>query len=292
MRLLASVFLLFALASCGSKPDFVPKYFAPTNTGDTVLIPFEPGIDDTASLVGRICRPDEPGRYRLVVINHGAPSDPNRKADMQPTGCDTEAAQFFTDRNYVVIFALRRGFGHSTGPVVEDTGGCRAPNYFRSGLTGAMDIDAILRYGLALPFVQPTGAIVIGQSTGGWATIAYDSVDNPKASIFISFAGGRGGHAWPDPPTNCRPDLLIADAKRFGQSSVAPMLWVYAENDTFFPQELVKEMHQAYVRAGGRAELVFTPPIGNEGHGLFYAPGGSLLWGPTVERYIAEQTPQ
>jgi dienelactone hydrolase len=188
------------------------------------------------------------------------------------------------------VFALRRGFGHSTGPVVEDTGGCLAPNYFRSGLTGAVDIDAILRYATAQPYAQPNNAIVIGQSTGGWATIAYDSVEHAKASVFISFAGGRGGHAWPDPPTNCRPDLLIAAAKRFGESAAAPMLWVYAENDTFFPPELVREMHQAYIRAGGRAELVFTPPIGREGHGLFYAPGGTTLWGPTVERYIAEQS--
>jgi hypothetical protein len=48
-------------------------------------------------------------------------------------------------------------------------------------------------------------------------------------------------------------------------------------------------MHRAYVTAGGRAELVFVPPYGTEGHGLFYAPGASAVWGPIVERYMAQQ---
>ena len=290
-RLLGWVMVLL-LAGCGGSLDFVPRYFAPTNSGTQVLIPLEPGISDTASLQGRICRPDIPGRLPVVVINHGAPSDPSRRSEMQPTGCDTEAAEWFMDRGYVVVFALRRGFGGSTGPVVEDTGVCVAPNYFRSGLTGAMDIDAILQFATTLPYTRPQGAIVIGQSTGGWATVAYDSVEHPKAAMFISFAGGRGGHAYPDPPTNCRPDLLIAGAKRFGESAVAPMLWIYAENDTFFPPSLATALHKAYTAAGGRAELVFTPPYGREGHGLFYAPGASAVWGPIVERYIAQASRQ
>ena len=285
-RILAALGVLL-LAACGSRPDFVPRYFSPTDGGIPVLIPLEPAVSDSAALVGRVCRPDIPGRLPVVVINHGAPSNPDLRDQMQPPGCDSEMSQFFMDRGYVVVFALRRGFGHSTGPDVEDTGACVAPNYFRAGLTSAMDVDAILRFATHLPYARPDGAVVIGQSTGGWATIAYNSVQNPLAKIFISFAGGRGGHAWPDPPTNCRPDLLIAAAKRYGESSVAPMLWIYAENDTFFPPELAREMHTAYVRAGGRAQLVFTPPFAREGHALFTAPGGSAVWGPIVDGYIA-----
>ncbi len=276
------------LSGCSTRPDFVPRYFSPTDGGIPVLIPLEPGVSDSASLVGRLCRPDIPGRLPVVVINHGAPANPNLRAEMQPTGCDSEPAQWFMDRGYLVVFALRRGFGGSTGPVVEDQGACRAPNYFRSGMFGAMDIDAILRYATSLPFARPTGAIVVGQSTGGWATVAYDSVPNPNAAAFISFAGGRGGHAWPEAPTNCRTDLLDDAARRYGQTSQAPMLWIYAENDTFFPPDVVKPMHAAYTKASGRAELVFVPAFGREGHGLFYAPGGSLVWGPIVDAYLAQ----
>lgn len=289
VKRVACVMLVLLIAACDTRPNFVPRYFAPTDTGIPVLIPLEPGVTGGATLVGRVCRPDIPGRLPVVVINHGSPSDLSRIREMQPTGCDTEAAQWFTDRGYLVVFALRRGFGGSTGPAVENSGYTMTPNFFRAGLVGAMDIDAILRFATSLPYAQPTGAIVIGVSTGGWATVAYDSVKTPKAAAFISFAGGRGGHAFPDPPRNVAPDRLIDAAKRYGQSSVMPMLWVYAENDTFIPPSLATDMQKAYTLAGGRAELVFTPPVGNEGHSLFYAPGGSKIWGPIVEKYLAQQ---
>ena len=282
--------LLLALGACSGRPEFVPRYFSPTDAGIPVLIPLEPGVSDTAQLVGRVCRPDVPGRLPVVVINHGAPSIPDLKLRMEPTGCDTEAAQWFMDRGYLVVFALRRGFGQSTGPVVEDQGICFRPNYFRSGLFGAMDIDAILRFATALPYARRDNAVVIGQSTGGWATVAYDSVPNPLARVFINFAGGRGAHDIADPTTICRPDLLVDASKRYGESSVAPMLWVYARNDSFFPPPVANQLHAAYARAGGHAELVFTPAFANEGHALFYGKGGSDVWGPIVERYIAEQT--
>lgn len=286
------------LAGCDTRPEFVPRYFSPTDAGIPVLIPLEPGVSDSAELVGRVCRPDVPGRLPVVVINHGSPSNYALKDRMEPTGCDTEAAQWFTDRGYLVVFALRRGFGRSTGPVVEDTthrsrdgtGVCYHPNYFRSGLFGAQDIDAILRFATTLPYARPDNAIVIGQSTGGWATIAYDSVEHPLARVFINFAGGRGAHDDADPTTICRPDLLVAAAKRYGESAQLPMLWVYAQNDGFFPQPVATQLHLAFTRAGGRAQLVFTPPFGNDGHFLFYGSGGSDVWGPIVERFIAEQT--
>lgn len=288
LRLILLAALL--LAGCDTRPDFIPRYYSPTDAGIPVLIPLEPGVSDTAQLVGRVCRPDIPGRLPVVVINHGAPSVPDLRLRMEPTGCDTEAAQFFMDRGYVVVFALRRGFGQSTGPVVENTGLCYNPNYFRAGLAGAMDIDAILRFATSLPYARPDNAVVIGQSTGGWATIAYDSVPHPLAKVFISFAGGRGAHDAADPSTICRPDLLVAAAKRYGEESVLPMLWIYARNDTFFPEPVATQMHEAYARAGGHAELVFTPPFGREGHGLFYGQGGSAVWGPIVEAYIAAAT--
>jgi pimeloyl-ACP methyl ester carboxylesterase len=128
--------------------------------------------------------------------------------------------------------------------------------------------------------------VVVGQSTGGWATLAYDSVRRPKAVAFVNMAGGRGGRANGEPDSNCRPDLLVAAARRYGESTVVPQLWVYARNDSFFPPDLVGQMYAAFTAAGGRAELVQLGAFGGDGHGLFYAPGGSAVWGPSVERYL------
>ncbi len=282
----ALLLLAVLLAGCGARPEFVPRFYAPVGTGDMVLIPMEPGVSNSAALVGRVCRPDLPGPLPVVVINHGSPSRPEDIKLMQPTACDSEPAQWFNERGFIVLFALRRGFGGSTGPLVESSGACSSPRYFRSGLDGARDIEAMLNFAARLPDAQPSGAVVVGQSTGGWATIAYNAVRNPRAGAFINMAGGRGGRATGEPDSNCRPDLLVESARRYGESAVVPMLWVYARNDTFFPPDLAEKMVRAYTRAGGKADFVQPVAFGRDGHGLFYAPGGSAVWGPLVERYL------
>jgi dienelactone hydrolase len=283
-------FLPLLLTFCSTRPDFVPRYFAPTGAGEAVLIPFGDEASDV-QLVGRVCRPDVPGRRPVVVINHGAPSRPEDRLEMQPASCTSEPAQWFNARGYIVVFALRRGFGGSTGPVVENSGICSNPAYLRSGLTSAQDVEAVVRYATSLPDALPTGAIVAGLSTGGWATIAYNSLPHPRVVGLINMAGGRGGHAFGEAGENCRPDLLVAAAKRFGETGISPMLWVYALNDSFFPPALAQEMAAAYNRSGGRAGLVQPAAYGADGHGLFYAPGGSRIWGPIVDSYLATLPP-
>lgn len=260
---------------------FAPEYDV---NGELISIPMP---DTPDILAGRVCAPRRGGPWSVVVINHGSPARPDLRASMQPIRCDSEPVRWFTQRGYLVVAALRRGFGLSTGAPVENVGDCDAPDYTKSGFTGAHDIDAILRFALTLPQARRERPVVIGQSTGGWATIAYDSAEAPLSSRFISFAGGRGAHAFPTPPTNCRPDLLVAASARFGARASAPMLWISAENDSFFSIGLITDMQLAYNQAGGDARLARLPAIGTEGHALFYAPGGSKLWGPAVERYLA-----
>jgi len=285
-RLAVALAALAMLAGCSSRPDYVPRYFSPIGEGELVLIPLDPP-DRDIQLVARICRPDDAARAPVVVIAHGAPSDPARIGEMQPTGCDSEPARWFNDRGYIVVFALRRGFGGSTGPMVESTVRCDRPSYFRPALAAARDIDATVKYATALPYAQPTGAIVIGQSTGGWATIAYDSVPHPQVAALISMAGGTGGHAYGEPGQICDPEAFLAATKRFGQISISPMLWVYAQNDSFFPPDWVRQMASIYQRTGSKLIVAQVPPYGQDGHGLFYAPGGSQVWGPIIQNYLA-----
>lgn len=257
----------------------------PSAQGELISIPM-PNTPDI--LAGRLCTPRRGGPWSVVVLNHGSPASPELRSGMQPASCDSEPVRWFTQRGYLVVAALRRGFGLSTGTPVEEVGKCDAPDYARSGLAGAQDIDAILKYARALPQARPGRSVVIGQSTGGWATIAYDSAAAPPSTLFISFAGGRGAHAFPTLPTNCRPDLLIEASALLGGRATAPMLWISAENDSFFPLTVITAMLRAYNRAGGDAQLVTLPAVGHEGHALFYALGGSKLWGPVVERYLAQ----
>ncbi len=78
----------------------------------------------------------------------------------------------------------------------------------------------------------------------------------------------------------------------FGARSSVPSLWLYAENDSLFPPELVTRMHGAYVQAGGRAELRMVPPIVHDGHNLFADFGGRVRWLRALDLFLrAQQLP-
>lgn len=203
--------------------------------------------------------------------------------------CDQEAAQWFTTRGYAVVFALRRGYGATGGDWAEGFGGCAQADYIHAGLETARDIAAVVDYATTLPGVRPDGAVVVGQSAGGWGAIAYDSQPHPKVAALVAMAGGRGGHEDNVPNQNCRPERLAEAVGRFGATASTPMLWVYAANDSYFAPQIADALHRAFTAAGGKAALEQPGPYDGDGHRLFFGPGGSVVWGPMVERYLAQQ---
>jgi dienelactone hydrolase len=252
-------------------------------------VPVIDGRGRTLFLKTRLCRPAGDGPSTLVSINHGSPPNAADRPKMKLGSCQQQAAQWFLSRGYVVAFALRRGYGETGGTWAEDQGGCQSPDYFRAGLETARDIDAVVNFATNLPFVKREGAVVVGQSAGGWGTIAYDSAQHPKVAAFIVMAGGRGGHRNQQPNNNCRTDLLVEAAKRYGASVSTPMLWIYAANDSYFGPPIVRAMWRGFTAAGGTGDLEQPGPYMEDGHHLFFGPGGSDVWGPLVERYLAEQ---
>ncbi|MGO8830071.1 MAG: alpha/beta hydrolase family protein [Steroidobacteraceae bacterium] len=242
-----------------------------------------------AQLKTRVCRPAIDAPEPLVIINHGSPPNSSERPKMQLGRCEHEAAQWFLARGFVVAFVLRRGYGETGGTWAEDQGGCDYPNYLSAGVETARDIDAVVNYVTALPYVRRDSAVVVGQSAGGWGAIAYDSLPHPKVGAFVVMAAGRGGHRHNQPNDNCRADLLIDAARRFGAHAATPMLWVYSANDSYFAPPIARAMWHAFTAAGGRADLEQPGPYGTDGHRLFFGPHGSSVWGPLVERYLAAQ---
>lgn len=242
-------------------------------------------------LQARVCYPAMTGDApaRLAVINHGSPPSASARPTMQLGRCDQEAARWFTRRGYAVIFALRRGYGATGGDWAESYGGCARADYVHAGLETARDIAAVMDYATALPGVRPDGAVVVGQSAGGWGAIAYDSQSHPKVAAFVAMAGGRGGHEDNVPNQNCHPEQLAEAAGRFGATASTPMLWVYAANDSYFAPQIADALHQAFTGAGGKAELERPGPYDGDGHRLFFGPGGSAVWGPMIERYLTQR---
>lgn len=252
-------------------------------------IPVQDADGTPRLLYAQVCRPDSEAPARVVVIAHGSPPNEAERPAVRLAGCDREAMQWFLVRGYLVIAALRRGYGATGGAWAEGYGRCSDPDYAHAGLETARDLQASITYATNLPDARPDGVVVVGQSAGGWGAIALDSLPHPQVAALVNIAGGRGGRHNGVPNSNCRPDRLAETAGRLGVTASTPMLWIYAANDTYFSPEIADATHKAFTRAGGRAELVQRAAFGRDGHRLFFGTGGSAEWGPPLERYLARQ---
>ena len=243
---------------------------------------------DGGLMQATLFRPEGPGPFRLVVINHSSTQNAAQRAKF-PQPLYGAASEWFVRRGYAVILPQRPGHGETGGRYIEDQHGCDNADYRISGLATAESIQAAIDFMIKQPFVQKSGVVVVGQSAGGWGALALAS-RNPRAiAAVVSFAAGRGGRIDNRARANCAPERLIDAARRYGETARIPVLSIYAENDTFFDPALSKRLVEAYRLAGGRAEYRLLPPFEAEGHYLFERPGGVAIWGPVVEDFLKRQ---
>lgn len=241
-----------------------------------------------STLVTTVMRPPGEGKSPLVIINHGSPPDGSMRLKMERQRFP-HLSSWFLSRGYVVALPLRRGYGETGGEWGERYGSCEKPDYYNAGLRGAADIQATIDYMRTQPYVAADRTIVVGQSAGGWASIALSSRNPPSVLGMINFAGGRGGH---QPQKgggtgNCTPSALIEAAAKYGATARVPMLWIYTENDSYFEPSLVKRMVDAYTGAGGKATYRPLSAFGRDGHNLVRSSDGNSVWGPLVESFLA-----
>jgi len=281
VRRLAPVALLLLLAAIAWRAAAAPAVTVENAATEVVGIATRSG----ATLMTRMFQPPGQGPFPLAVISHGSPASASQRPTMEvPTF--GPASNWLLQQGYMVALPLRRGYGETGGDWAESYGSCSNPDYYRAGLTSAEDIaDAIAFFRVRLE-VDRDRVLVIGWSAGGWGSIALAS-ENPKGVFAVfNFAGGRGGGQ----PTvgNCAPKRLVAAAGRYGATARVPSLWLYSANDSFFGPELGREMFDAFVDAGGRAEYVALPAFGRDGHRVFAAADGRALWQPPVEKFLAK----
>ena len=230
-----------------------------------------------------VFRPPGEARAPLVVVNHGSPANSSERPRMTRPRF-TAISSYFVSRGYVVALPQRRGYGATGGHWAEDYGRCDSPDYFHAGLATAADIKAAIDYMGAQAFVAPGRTVVVGQSAGGWGTLALSSLNPPGVSAMIDFAGGRGGH---QPVVgNCSPGDLVKAAGRYGATARVPLLWITTANDSFFEPGLVARMVTAYNGAGGQAIHKALGAFGKDGHSLAGSDAGAGIWEPLVGDFM------
>jgi dienelactone hydrolase len=244
--------------------------------------------------IAYIVRPVGHGPFPLAIMNHGVSLDPVQRGFF-PLVEFRDAAMWFARRGYMVVAPSGPGYGAAAIDVPEaglftaffsKIGKCSNPNFRDAGIAAAQLNLWIIEYMSTLKRIVPDDVIVIGQSAGGWGSIALSSVNPPPVKAIIVFAAGRGGRVDGKPNNNCGPEKLVEATGAFGRTSRVPMLWIYIENDTFFGPELSKRMHAAFIGAGGNAEYHLVPSHGSDGHFFIGAADAIPIWSPLVGLFL------
>jgi dienelactone hydrolase len=227
------------------------------------------------------------GRLPIALITHGknAKAEENQalRADMM-----LPQARDFAARGWLAVVVLRRGYGQSDGLPGVSRGAaymaCENADLARGFEVEADDLDGALKVVAARPDADSSRAIAIGQSLGGGVVLAF-AARRPAGLVgVVNVSGG----AW---RTNgegnvCQHADLVAAMATLGARTRIPTLWLYAENDSLFPPELVTRMRDAYAASGGRAELRMFPPVVHDGHRLFADFGGRVKWLRAVDGFL------
>ena len=196
-------------------------------------------------------------------------------------------SRWFVDRGFAVVMPQRRGHGATGGrslnrSAIAPTPTTSAPASSRPRMS-APPSDFMVRQ----PFVDPTRVLVVGVSTGGWASLALASQRPDLMAAVVNFAGGRGGHAWGRKNAVCGADELVKAVHDFAVSARAPTLWLYAKNDSYFGPALAAKMASAWTEAGGKAEYDPLPVLWDDGHDIVDDRAGWDVWGKNLDHFLA-----
>ena len=281
------VTLLTGLPLAGAQPGQV---FEPTLNEQVVFVPLAVAGStgqEVLLLTATTYHPQGKGPFPLVVLSHGSPANAAARARMGRYRV-LDRIREFVARGYAVIVPMRRGYGDTGGDWAERFGPCASADYYQAGRESALDLLATLEFARKLPYVRPDRIVLVGQSAGGFASIATASFGPQGVVAVVNFAGGRGGRGGRYDGEPCSPDAMAHAIGRFAATIKVPVLWHYAENDRWFGPHHVRAWFEAFERAGARGKLVMQPPFGEDGHRIFASPAGRRIWTAEFDRFIHE----
>lgn len=263
-------------AAASSPRSAVPSTAAPeASMNERVLtVPVDP--QRSVRLVVTLLQPDGPGPFPLAVMNHGAAGKTPRA--QMPRYVHTFAAYYFLSRGYAVALPMLRGHAGSEGEMKPF--GC---NQERVGLDNARDIQAVLDFLATQPGLDASRTVMAGQSIGGWNTLAYGALGDPRVKGLLNFAGGMN-------ISNCASSAaaLARGAERFGASTRVPSIWFYGENDSYFGPPVWQAMFSRYTAMGAKVQLEAFGPFMKDAHHLLVYPEGLPLWAPKADAFLRQ----
>jgi dienelactone hydrolase len=229
-----------------------------------------------------VVRPERAGQFPLLVLSHGAPRDPADRAKRRVASWTAVAIEF-ARQGYAAATFLRQGFGATGGRMLDGHGRCDNPNYGNAGAMTAVQIAEAIAALRQQSYVDATRIVAVGQSAGGFGSLALASAPPEGLAAILNFAGGRGSRR---PDEVCTEGRLVEAIATFGRTARVPALFVYSENDHYFRPELARRMFDAWTGAGAPGTFIGAPPFGRDGHSLFGA-AGLPIWRDSAARFLA-----
>jgi dienelactone hydrolase len=240
-----------------------------------------PSQDPAVPMLTTVFRPPGDGPFPMVLMNHGTTRNALERIYF-PLLEFNAAAEWFAVRKYVVVAPQRPGHGDTGGPFYEEVAPCDDPQFRDAGMAVAEADTVALGFMTAQPFIEGGDIIVVGQSAGGFGSLALASQNPPGVRAMINFAGGRTCKENPRAP-----ELLVQTAAEFCRTARIPMLWIYTQNDLYFPPETSKPMFEACRAAGADVEYHLLPPFEDNGHFFIDAPKTVPIWAPIITKFLA-----
>lgn len=227
----------------------------------------------TIKLETTLYKPEGEGPFPVVVINHGkASGNPRFQNRYRPA----LAARYFLQRGYAVVVPMRQGFSASSGSYIG--GGC---NIESNGRVQAEDVKAVLDHLAAQPWADLQRVLVLGQSHGGWTTLAFGTLGYPGVKGLVNFAGGLRQENCPNWQS-----ALAGAAAGYAKETRVPSLWFYGDNDSYFDEPTYRPMFEQYAAAGGSVKLIAFGKFGSDSHSMFGSRAGQRIWQPEVTRFL------
>jgi len=279
--MLATV-LLCAAMPCAANGHL----YDPALHEEIVMVPL-PAAANWPALTATTYRPPGDGPFPLIVLSHGNPVDAQERDRMGRYRVISRVREFI-NRGFAVIVPMRRGYGLTGGRFAEGFGSCAAPDFYAAGEQAALDLGAAVDYARRLPWVDGQRIMLVGQSAGGFASIAAASRNIPGVVAAVNMSGGRGGNPRARPGEPCASAQMAETIGRFARTIRVPVLWHYAENDQYFSGLHVRVWFDAFKAAGAPGTLVMRPPFGEDGHRMFAAREGLPLWTAAFDDFLRQ----
>jgi dienelactone hydrolase len=228
-------------------------------------------------LEGTLYRPKLEGQAPLAIVTHG--SDIGR--DLLRTFSYFDLGRWLSDKGFAVLVLMRRGRGTSEGAYGEDFYNTDRNGNVIDALQGigeaVEDLDSAIAYGQTLPFVQKGPVLLVGQSRGGFLAVHYAGLKPDAVMGVINFAGGwmTGRAAVLNTPFFQRADKSAGTKVK--------QLWLYAEKDSFYPEDHIRENFNTFRTAGGQVQFEFYRGIAGNGHRVMQFPA---IWRPAADAFL------